>query len=127
MTQEKALELVQLINGTLKGTINGVVLNNLGVDTIFVAKATPDYRKDYYIEVEEQGGETTRQLTQTRLLSAMFDKAELYMRVFYNEEENELCFRVGISYHHTQGGSNGLGELLRFAINLDDPKTTKVF
>jgi len=123
MTEQQARELAQLINGTLAETINTVVKKRLGIDAQFLATAHSSFYSGWYVKTKQTNtDETTKALTKSKLLRAMFESGELELKSYRSDDENTVHFSVLIGYSHPQGGSNGLSDLLVFSINTNTLK-----
>lgn len=127
MKREEAEALVaRMEKENIVNIINGKMQEKLGVDVDFKLSVREDYRHDCYISLKEGGEDSKRQLTSTPLLHSMFRDAEIYCdSYFYPAEgemtshaEDELVGTIQISYHHPEGGGNGL-RLARLIVWLD--------
>lgn len=107
MKKEISETVIGKLNNGLLQIVNDKISKELGVKANFTVKETNRWN-DYQVILEEDGKDTTSQLTSSPLLRSMFKEAELYVRVGYSEIENEIWFSVHISYNHKNGGSNGL-------------------
>lgn len=118
MKEQIAKQVVEKLNNGLLQTVNDKISKELGVNANFKVKESNRWN-EHQVYLEEDGTDTTSQLTATPLLRRMFKDAELYVRVGYSELENVIWFSVHISYNHKRGGSNGL-ELMDLAYDNDN-------
>lgn len=118
MTRENAQILVEQFNEKYAAIVEVAIFKALGVSTKLQASIYENRRNgDCYIDINETGEDTKKQLTATPLLRAMFNEAHIDVSIY--QIENTIQFSVGIRYHHTNGGSNGLSDLMGIIYNID--------
>ena len=99
-------------------TIEQVVNENLGVDAKFEVKVLkPSHTTEQFVNLEEVGDATKKQMTATPLLKHLFVDATLEIKCFY-EKQNTGCFCVDVRYKHPIG-QNGY-ELFDFTIDFSN-------
>ncbi len=119
MKKELVNEFVENIESR-KDLIKSVIKKELGVDTIFkVNILKPSHTSEQFVRLIETGNDTTRQMTATPLLSALFSKAHLEISADYDKENHSAFFTVNVQYDHNyRAGSNG-HDLMGFSIDFD--------
>ena len=100
-------------------TIEQVVKENLGVDAKFEVKVLkPSHTTEQFVNLEEVGDATKKQMTATPLLKHLFVDATLEINCYFYEKLNTGSFGVDVRYKHPSG-QNGY-ELLVFAIDFSN-------
>lgn len=127
MTEQESYNYcANLINGSMKSTIEHAVLNHFGV-TVDVNAKVYNGRSNTYVTVHDsKTTDVDSKMRGNKILRCLFSTAEIKGSAWYDEEGKAVCIRWTVYYNHNYGnGSNGHDIGMMYAFENDKVKWRK--